>query len=601
MSPTSTFLFLVFLLEPSFQKAESHQYTVYVNSSNGTVETRCWTGGLEVLCYNLESTLKKARQTTTEPLANRSTRVHQQSYSGARECPTWMYFSNQTNHCVCGANHHDIVKCNATLNETYVLDCYQMTFDEKLQRVIAGTSFYGCVNQANLYDIYHLVPANRSQINKVMCSPFHRDGRLCGACRDGYSPLVYSYQLYCKQCSDAESKYNWAIFIAVAFIPLTAFYIFVILFKFNVNSPHLHGFVFFAQIIGAPANIRALITGWRFGTAITILSRVLATLFGIWNLDYFRTVYPDICLRLTTLQSLSLDYIIAFYPLLLILITYVVIKLHSRGFRIIIWMWKPVKTCLLKFENESNIKSSLIDVFATFILLSYSKILYINIDLLVFTMPVDSSGKSVGAFLYFDANYEYFGPDHLVYGILALVILTIFNILPFLLLLFYPMKCFQRCLNRFKLSHLALHTFVDSFTGCYKDGTEPGTRDCRYFAAWFLFLRIIISIVCQAIKTAYLYGWAGLILTAFTILLVIVQPYKYKHNIYNTVTTAMFGFMILVVIAIMNTVIALAKEHQAVALSTVTTAILIALPQFYIVGMAFKWMYKRNVSKKLFL
>ena len=418
------------------------------------------------------------------------------------------------------------------------------------------------------------------------------------ACRDGYSPLVYSYQLYCKQCSDAESKYNWVIFIAVAFIPLTAFYIFVILCKFNVNSPHLHGFVLFAQIIGAPANIRALITGWRFGTAVTILSRVLATLFGIWNLDYFRTVYPDICLRLTTLQSLSLDYIIAFYPLFLILITYVVNKLYSRGFRILFLMWKPVKTCLLKFEKESNIKASIIDVFATFLLLSYSKILYVNIDLLVFTVPVDSSGKSVGTFLYYDANYEYFGPNHLPYGTLALASLTIFNILPILLFLFYPMKWFQRCLNHFKLSRIALHTFVDSFSGCYKDGTEPGTRDCRYFAALFLFLRIIICIICQVIRTAYAYGWVGSILTAFTILLVIVQPYKYKHNIYNTVTTAMFGFMILVVIALMNTNIAFAKEHEAAILSEVTTAILVALPQFYIAGMAIKWMYKR---KKLIL
>ena len=200
MLTTSMFVFLVFLsLVPSFERAESHQYTVYVNSSNmGTVETSCWTGGLEVPCYNLESTLKKARQSTTEPPANRSTGIHQQFYSDARECPTWMYFSNQTNQCVCGANHLDIVKCNATLNETYILDCYQMTFDKKYQRAIAGLSFYGCLNQANPYNIYHHVPANRSQINEVMCSPFHRDGRLCGACRNGYSPLVYSYQLHCK-------------------------------------------------------------------------------------------------------------------------------------------------------------------------------------------------------------------------------------------------------------------------------------------------------------------------------------------------------------------------------------------------------------------
>ena len=562
--------------------------------NRGKVKANHLIGGM-VAPYrsNLPPTTKTDSQSTAESLANKSTRGHQTTYSDATQCPTWMYFSNQTNECVCGVDHYDIVKCNTALNETYILDCHRMTFDEKLQEVIAGLSFYGCLNDA--YNIYHRVPANRSQINEVMCSPFHRDGRLCGACRDGYSPLVYSYQLHCKQCSDTESMYNWAIFTAVAFIPLTVFYMFVVLFKFNANSPNLHGFVFFAQIIGAPANIRALTQGWQFGSAVTFVSKLLATVYGVWNLDYFRTVYPDICLRITTLQALSLEYVIAFYPLLLILVSYVAIRLHSR---IPFSAWKPVKSCL---GRKSNTKSSMIDVFATFLLLTYSKILYINFDLLIPTVPIDPSGYSVGTFLYLDASYEYFGSDHLPYGVLAFMLLTLFNIAPFLLLLFYPMKCFQTCLNRFKLSHIALHTFVDSFAGCYKDGTEPGTRDCRYFAALFLFLRIIICLIVQAVLAATQYGWIGMILTAFTILLVIVQPYRAKYNIYNTVTTVMFGFMILVAIGVMNANIALAKAHQSATLSIVITAILIALPQLYFMGMAIRWAYKRNFFKRLLL
>ena len=129
----------------------------------------------------------------------------------------------------------------------------------------------------------------------------------------------------------------------------------------------------------------------------------------------------------------------------------------------------------------------MIDVFATFLILSYHKILSVNFDLSAFTSPIDSSGKAVGKFLYYDASYKHFGPDHLPYGILAIISFKLINLLPFLLLLLYPMKWFQKCMNKFKLSHLALHTFVDSFAGCYNDGTEPGTRDCRYFAALFLF------------------------------------------------------------------------------------------------------------------
>ena len=55
-----------------------------------------------------------------------------------------------------------------------------MTYDDDLQQVIAGLSFYGCVNLANIDTIYHHVPANRSQINEVMCGLFNRTGDSVG-------------------------------------------------------------------------------------------------------------------------------------------------------------------------------------------------------------------------------------------------------------------------------------------------------------------------------------------------------------------------------------------------------------------------------------
>lgn len=515
------------------------------------------------------------------------------------ECPTWMYYSNKTSQCVCGSEHHGMVKCNATLNQTYILDCHQMTYDEEKQQVIAGLSFYGCMNQAQPNEIYHLVPGNRSKINEAMCGQFKRDGRLCGACVKGYSPLVYSYELHCKECSDRESIYNWPKFVVVAFIPLTGFYIFVVLFKFNVNSPPLQAFVFFAQIVANPSNIRVMSSGWKFGKSVTILTKLLATLYGIWNLDYFRTLYPDMCLRITTLQALTLDYVIAFYPLVLILITYLAIKLHSMEYRTILWLWKPIKKCFIRFKQAENKKTSMIDVFATFLQLSYVKILSVNFDLLAFTVPIDSSGRSVGRYLYYDASYEHFGRQHLPYGIIAILSFIIINLFPFVLLLFYPMKWFQRVLNRFMLSHPALHTFVDSFAGCYKDGTELGTRDCRYFAAFFLLLRILVYIVYQLTLTVSFYAWSGLIITAFTVVLTVVQPYKPQYNKYNTVTAAIFGVLILVTIALMNVNIALVKVHQTVKLSTIVVATLIALPQFYAIGLCFLWMYKYKVIRKL--
>ena len=592
------------LLAVCFERGITQQeYTVYFSSNNGTTTVSCWSGEQEVNCQNVERVVK---ETMTDISSNEfviqslSQNLDQQHIPGTTDCPTWMYYSNETNRCICGADHHGMVKCNATLEETYILDCHRMTYDSQKGEVVAGLSFYGCLNQAQLNEIYHLVPANRSQINRVMCGQFNRDGRLCGACMNGYSPLVYSYQLYCKNCSEAESKYNWAKFIAVAFLPLTGFYIFVVLFKFNVNSPQLQGFVLFVQMTVNPVSIRIISSGWKFGKVVTVLTKLIATLYGIWNLDYFRTLYPDICLQLSTLQALSLDYVIAFYPLVLILTTYIAIKLYSMECRVVLWMWKPIRWCLFRCKVADDIKTSMIDVFATFLLLSYGKILSVNFDLLAFTVPIDSSGRSVGRYLYYDASYKYFGTDHLPYGIMATLSFTIFNILPFLLLLFYPMSCFQKLLNCFQLSHLALHTFVDSFAGCYKDGTEPGTRDCRYFAALFLLLRILNCIIYQTTLSVAYFGWIGLIIVGFTTLFIVVQPYKTTYKRYNLTTAAMLLMLNMVVIASMNVNTAFIKVRQTVTVSAIVVATLIGLPQLYTIGLCIAWIYKQIFQKHQF-
>ena len=77
-------------------------------------------------------------------------------------------------------------------------------------------------------------------------------------------------------------------------------------------------------------------------------------------------------------------------------------------------------------------------------------------------------------------NYCYFGGR------------TFFVLTPGILLLLYPLRLFERFLNLFPIPWHILHTFVDSYQGCYKDGTEPGTRDCRGFASLFFVFFICI-------------------------------------------------------------------------------------------------------------
>ena len=82
----------------------------------------------------------------------------------------------------------------------------------------------------------------------------------------------------------------------------------------------------------------------------------------------------------------------------------------------------------------------------------------------------------------------------------------------------------------------ALHALVETFQGCYKDGTN-GTRDCRYFAGLYFILRIVAIILILVgffDETVLFHGFTA-ILVAF------VQPYK--KRIYNVIDTVMFGLM----------------------------------------------------------
>ena len=116
-----------------------------------------------------------------------------------------------------------------------------------------------------------------------------------------------------------------------------------------------------------------------------------------------------------------------------------------------------------------------------------------------------------------------------------------------MLLLLYPARCCQKCLNICNHGSLriVLHTFVDAFQGHFKDGTEPGTRDCRWFSAVYFLGRITIMYAIFFISD-YARGYIaaaglslmlyGICLSILVILMFLLQPYKSKRvNYYHTV------------------------------------------------------------------
>ena len=509
------------------------------------------------------------------------------------DCPTWMYL-NGSSQCVCGVDLNRAVICNPSVQQIQVRTCYMITYHPVHDETIAGHSFYACIRYQDVPQIYSSVSSNASRINHEICHQFNRRGLFCGSCEEGYSPLVYTYKLNCKTCTETDSLKNWFTFAAIAFVPVTVFYIFVLLFQFNVNSPSLHGYVLLAQLLTQTFSTKTLLAQLNTSNQLVTAPLItLQTLYSIWNLNFFRAVGPDICLRISTLNALSVEYVVAFYPMLLIIITYIVIELYSRGFRMILFVWRPFQLCSMYFRKEWNMKSSLVNVFATFLLLSYNRLLDISFSLLMFITAYNPRGKAVGRYLYYDSSKEFFGEEHCPFGILAILVLFFFNFVPFLLLLLYPMRWFQHYLNCFKLSSFALHIFVNSFTGCYKDGTEPGTRDCRYFAALFFLVRFANFLAISCTYDGYFFIVMLVIMVCFSTAFMSTRPYRSKfshHN--NTMTVFLMIGILLCSCSYGFTFTEISRPESSFSLLLFVFCFL-TLPHIYIGFLVLKWVYVR--------
>ena len=514
-------------------------------------------------------------------------------------CYPWMYRRNSTGECECSNIPYRAVLCDPTIPRTSILDCYCMTYDKKLDEVELGQCVYGCGHKQD--EVYYQLPQNKSELNNKICGNWNKDSTLCGACKFGYSPLVYSFQLKCMNCTGMT--YNWIKYIAVAYTPLTFFFLFVVVFRFSGTHPLVRGFIAVCQGLVSPVSIRAYLSVATKKSYIGLSVRVLGSIYGIWNLDFFRTIIPPICLNITPLQALALDYAIAIYPLVLILVTLVLIILHSRDFRIVVWLWKPFHRVFRLIKKDWDLEGSVVKAFATFFLLSYLKILNVTADMLIFTekytLPSGKYHYQVKHALYYDASVEYFKGEHLYFGIAAIFVGIFMVILPVVFLVVYPMRWFQKCLNFFHLQRQSIDTFVNCYQGYYKDGTN-GTKDYRCFSVTFFLLQFILYIIFTVSQSMYAFSLGALTLILFMFTVLLVRPYKKQFKVYNVIDAIMtlyFAIMFVLIIA------ANEADIKAARFSSGTYGILAILslaPLFYIVVLCIWWIFvKKNLRHKL--
>ena len=412
----------------------------------------------------------------------------------SNQCPTWFY-RNQEGRCQCGNPMEGAVSCDNITERVGLMGCYCITSnDDKHLYPVIGVCIVSCGNHT-LFEsnvLYHPVSPNVSELDESTCGYLNRKGRLCSKCKEKYHISAYSYDFQCHKCPSSVG-YNVVKYVSIAFVPLTLLYLFVLTFHISVTSPQLNVFVVFCQTFATPVYVRVLIIATK-NRKVFPLVQTLATVYGIWNLDFFRTVIPPICLPLDTLQILALDYLVALYPLLLLIASYAFLSAYEKEFRIVVWLWRPFHKCLARFRRPWNIRHSIIDAFATFLLLSYMKLLTTSVDLLIPISIWNTTHVFEGSYLFYDASVPYFDNQHRAYACCAIIVVIVVVIFPMVLLLLYPMNCFQKCLNRFKLNSQTLRFFMECFQGSYRDRTDGG-MECRYFAVLYPFIRLLGFIV----------------------------------------------------------------------------------------------------------
>lgn len=406
------------------------------------------------------------------------------------KCPLWTEWQNSSHTCECGTDLKGvIVDCDSIYGATKLKSCHCMTTGhggshDDIKSPLVGSCWYTCLSTETQYHEFYtnITFSTANNITDSICGPYNRTGVMCGECIENYSLPVYSYSIACVECK--EYKNNWIKYLAIAYLPLTVFYFVVFMLRLSATGA-MTSYVMVSQFIASPqialvlSNTKNLSKNFKY----------LITFSSIWNLDFFRSLYNPFCLhpKLSALQIFILDYFTALYPMVLIILTYAFVKLHDRS-RVLVYVCKPAYKCLHFFRKEWNIKTSLVEAFATFYLLSYVKVLNVSSSILTSTLFFSmDDNATTKLFFYYNGSIPYFGDEHCPYAIIATLFLLLFNISPMLILFLYPCSCFHKCLNKTGCRCHTFHVFMDAILGSYSH--KP--RERRYFGGFYLLIRLI--------------------------------------------------------------------------------------------------------------
>ena len=515
-------------------------------------------------------------------------------------CPPGFLFNESCDICVCpNSSFANFVFCKEFkgIHQAFIYVGYCISYTD--QKVIVSRCPFG-VEEESIEPAVKL-PRNVYELDAEICRKLGRTGKLCGECEDRQHGIsVISGTFKCVKC---DNFYNhlWRFF-ALNFLGPTVFFIIIIIFHIGVTSAPANGFIFFSQVITIPLKVLLIDSAWKllFHTSIHskvphgYLTNILLHPYRLWSLDFNSLSNAAVCLspHLKVIDVLAIRYVSAVYPVIVLIAAYAVIELHARNCRLMVCLWKPCCFLCVKLRRKWKAKNSIIDAFATFILLSYTKFIRVSITILSPSNVYNINGSVVEQTVNYDPTTEYFSNNHFPYAALAVVILATFGALPPLLLLLYPFRWFQRCLTRCRLQSHALRAFVDAFQGCYKDGRNGGP-DRRYFAGIYFIFRIIIYTIYTVSNSFWaMFTQLQTAYVIFVLTIVILQPYR--KCFYNLLDGFFFALLAVTSGLSMYMYTTLLNNKELSKNTFYLTYALYFIPNIYMVTYVVYWLLMRS-------
>ena len=495
-------------------------------------------------------------------------------------------------------NARAVCECSNSENYDGSLICDSATFESKLRnaywiglipgesKLAAGSCPPGfCYTDPQ--QAFLSLPKSISDIDAVICQRVHRTGVLCGECVDEYGPAVNSEIFECVHCSGVAI--NALYYVLSVYLPLFLFFTAIIVFNIRLTTGPANAFILYSQVISSSFDLNAdgqiplnLISSHK-----DQLLSAYQLPYGIFNLEFFENLIKPLCLsaNMNALDVIQLDNGIAIFPLLMIILVVVIIKLKSFlsgrcAGRI------HTRSRLSKFPKW-RMGQSLLHAFAAFVLLSYTKFSLTASNLVIRYPFINEDGYPIHPpRVYFAGQYPSDDPVYIrKYFLPGCLVFAIFIAIPPLLLLEYPVKLFERlinkvhCLRRFYPVD-KIHILLDTFQGCYRN-------NMRFFAGLYFIFRLAINLSLILTDTwLEQYIIQQIACTIMVVLLAICQPYTKEKNFCNYVDIFIFANL-----AVLNSLSLYLFEYaqnnpgKPLPVSAfIVQYILVFLPLFYMIG-----------------